>query len=163
VTLGADRLDQVEVEAACRPAKTVILNPPAGRRSRWCGQGIVAMALIELRDVHEVYKRDAIEIPVLDACRSPCRRRLSRADGAVRVGQVDAAEPARRHRSPTRGSIRFGGTEISSCRSARWPRGARAHRLHLPALQPDPGADAFENVELPLLLTNLSKKQRRDT
>jgi len=34
-------------------------------------------------------------------------------------------------------------------------------RLRVPVVQPDPGADAAQNVELPLLLTQLSSAQRK--
>ena len=123
------------------------------------------MALIELRDVTKSYKRDAIEIPVLDRVSiTGRRRRFPRADGAVGLGQVDAAEPARRHRSPdARRRSRIGDTEISSLSEralAAWR--ARHIGFIFQLYNLIPVLTAFENVELPLLLTSLSKKQRRE-
>jgi putative ABC transport system ATP-binding protein len=64
---------------------------------------------------------------------------------------------------PTRGSIRIGGTEISSL--AERPLSAwRARNIGFifQLYNLIPVLTAFENVELPLLLTSLSKKERRD-
>jgi len=64
---------------------------------------------------------------------------------------------------PTRGTIRIGETEISSLPEralAAWR--ARHIGFIFQLYNLIPVLTAFENVELPLLLTNLSKKQRRD-
>jgi putative ABC transport system ATP-binding protein len=64
---------------------------------------------------------------------------------------------------PTRGTIRIGDTEISSLSEralATWR--ARHIGFIFQLYNLIPVLTAFENVELPLLLTNLSKKQRRD-
>jgi putative ABC transport system ATP-binding protein len=64
---------------------------------------------------------------------------------------------------PSRGSVRIGDTEISSL-SERALAGWRARHIGFifQLYNLIPVLTAFENVELPLLLTNLSKKQRRD-
>ena len=64
---------------------------------------------------------------------------------------------------PTHGSIRIGDTEISSL-SERALAGWRARHIGFifQLYNLIPVLTAFENVELPLLLTNLSKVQRRD-
>jgi putative ABC transport system ATP-binding protein len=64
---------------------------------------------------------------------------------------------------PSRGSIRIGDTEISSL-SERALAGWRARNIGFifQLYNLIPVLTAFENVELPLLLTNLSKKQRRE-
>jgi putative ABC transport system ATP-binding protein len=64
---------------------------------------------------------------------------------------------------PTRGSVRIGGTEISSL-SERALAGWRARHIGFifQLYNLIPVLTAFENVELPLLLTSLSKAQRRD-
>jgi putative ABC transport system ATP-binding protein len=122
------------------------------------------MALIELRDVTKSYKRDAIEIPVLE--------RVS-----ITVGDGDfmgLMGPSGSGKStllnllagidrPTRGTIRIGDTEISSLSEralAEWR--ARHIGFIFQLYNLIPVLTAFENVELPLLLTTLSKKQRRD-
>ena len=122
------------------------------------------MALIELRDVTKSYTRDAIEIPVLD-----------RVSIAVEAGDfLGLMGPSGSGKSTllnllagidrtTSGSVRVGDTEIGSL-SERSLAGWRARHIgfifqlynHIPVLT------AFENVELPLLLTNLTKAQRRD-
>ncbi|HEX3703099.1 MAG TPA: ABC transporter ATP-binding protein [Vicinamibacterales bacterium] len=122
------------------------------------------MALIELRDVTKTYRRDAIEIPVLE--------RVS-----ISVGEGDflgLMGPSGSGKStllnllagidrPSRGSIRIGDTEISSLSEralASWR--ARHIGFIFQLYNLIPVLTAFENVELPLLLTHLSKKQRRD-
>ncbi len=122
------------------------------------------MALIELRDVTKSYKRDAIEIPVLE--------RVS-----ITVGEGDflgLMGPSGSGKStllnllagidrPTRGTIRIGDTEISGLSEralATWR--ARHIGFIFQLYNLIPVLTAFENVELPLLLTTLTKKQRRD-
>ena len=64
---------------------------------------------------------------------------------------------------PTRGTVRIGGTEISSLSEralATWR--ARHIGFIFQLYNLIPVLTAFENVELPLLLTNLSKAQRRE-
>jgi putative ABC transport system ATP-binding protein len=122
------------------------------------------MMLIELRDVSKSYTRDAIEIPVLD-----------RVSIAVDAGDfLGLMGPSGSGKStllnllagidrPTRGSIRVGDTEISSL-AERALAGWRARHIGFifQLYNLIPVLTAFENVELPLLLTNLSKAQRRD-
>jgi putative ABC transport system ATP-binding protein len=122
------------------------------------------MALIELRDVTKSYRRDAIEIPVLDHL-------------SITVGEGDflgLMGPSGSGKStllnllagidrPTRGSVRIGDTEISSLGEralAAWR--ARHIGFIFQLYNLIPVLTAFENIELPLLLTNLSKAQRRD-
>src|SRR5262249_15592232 len=64
---------------------------------------------------------------------------------------------------PSRGSVSIGGTVISSL-SERALAGWRARHIGFifQLYNLIPVLTAFENVELPLLLTSLSKKQRRD-
>ncbi len=122
------------------------------------------MALIELRDVTKTYKRDAIEIPVLE------RVSIAVSDGDF----LGLMGPSGSGKStllnllagidrPTLGSIRIGDTEISSLSEralASWR--ARHIGFIFQLYNLIPVLTAFENVELPLLLTSLSKKQRRD-
>ena len=120
------------------------------------------MALIELRDVTKSYRRDAIEIPVLD--------RLSL---SIEAGEfLGLMGPSGSGKStllnllagidrPTRGTIRIGDTDISRLgESALAPWRARHVGFIFQLYNLIPVLTAFENVELPLLLTNLSKKQR---
>jgi putative ABC transport system ATP-binding protein len=122
------------------------------------------VALIELRGVTKKYKRDAIEIPVLE-----------RVSIAVDEGDfLGLMGPSGSGKStllnllagidrPTSGTIQIGDTEISNLSEralATWR--ARHIGFIFQLYNLIPVLTAYENVELPLLLTPLSKKQRRD-
>jgi len=122
------------------------------------------MVLIDLRDVTKSYKRDAIEIPVLD-------RLTFSVDAGDFLGLMGPSGSGKSTLlnllagidPPTRVSVRIADTEISSL-SERALAGWRARHIGFifQLYNLIPVLTAFENVELPLLLTNLSKKQRRD-
>jgi len=122
------------------------------------------MALIELRDVTKTYKRDAIEIPVLDRVSITVPEGdflgLMGPSGSGKSTLLNLLAGIDR---PSRGAIRIGDTEISTLSEralAAWRSRHIGFIFQLYNLIPV--LTAFENVELPLLLTNLSKKQRRD-
>jgi putative ABC transport system ATP-binding protein len=122
------------------------------------------MALIELRDVTKSYKRDAIEIPVLDGVTITVDAGdflgLMGPSGSGKSTLLNLLAGIDR---PTRGSVRIGDTEISALSEralAAWR--ARHIGFIFQLYNLIPVLTAFENVELPLLLTSLSKKQRRD-
>ena len=122
------------------------------------------MALIELRDVTKAYKRDAIDIPVLDRVSITVPEGdflgLMGPSGSGKSTLLNLLAGIDR---PTRGAIRIGETEISNLSEralAVWR--ARHIGFIFQLYNLIPVLTAFENVELPLLLTNLSKKQRRD-
>jgi len=122
------------------------------------------MALIELRDVTKAYKRDAIEIPVLDRVSITVPEGdflgLMGPSGSGKSTLLNLLAGIDR---PSRGAIRIGDTEISTLSEralAAWRSRHIGFIFQLYNLIPV--LTAFENVELPLLLTNLSKKQRRD-
>jgi putative ABC transport system ATP-binding protein len=122
------------------------------------------MALIELRDVTKSYKRDAIEIPVLDHLSMT----IETGDYVALMGPSGSGKSTLLNLvagidRPTRGSVRVGDTEISNLSEralASWR--ARHIGFIFQLYNLIPVLTAFENVELPLLLTSLSKKQRRD-
>ena len=122
------------------------------------------MALIELHDVSKTYHRDKIEIPVLDGVTIAVPEGdflgLMGPSGSGKSTLLNLLAGIDR---PTRGAIRIGGTEISSLPErtlAAWRSRHIGFIFQLYNLIPV--LTAFENVELPLLLTNLSKKQRRE-
>src|SRR5438874_10627010 len=122
------------------------------------------MALIELRDVTKSYKRDAIEIPVLDRVSISVPEGdflgLMGPSGSGKSTLLNLLAGIDR---PTRGSIRIGDTEISKLsESSLAPWRARHVGFIFQLYNLIPVLTAFENVELPLLLTNLSKKQRTE-
>jgi putative ABC transport system ATP-binding protein len=122
------------------------------------------MPLIELRDVTKSYKRDAIEIPVLDGVSITVDEGdflgLMGPSGSGKSTLLNLLAGIDR---PTRGVIRIGGTEVSGLSEralAAWR--ARHIGFIFQLYNLIPVLTAFENVELPLLLTALSKKQRRE-
>jgi putative ABC transport system ATP-binding protein len=122
------------------------------------------MPLIELRDVTKSYKRDAIEIPVLERVSITVEAGdflgLMGPSGSGKSTLLNLLAGIDR---PTRGTIRIGDTEISTLSEsalAAWR--ARHIGFIFQLYNLIPVLTAFENVELPLLLTNLSKAQRRD-
>jgi len=122
------------------------------------------MPLIELRDVTKSYKRDAIDIPVLDRVSITVDAGdfmgLMGPSGSGKSTLLNLLAGIDR---PSRGSIKIGDTEISSL-SERALAGWRARHIGFifQLYNLIPVLTAFENVELPLLLTSLSKAQRRD-
>src|SRR5439155_17218715 len=115
-------------------------------------------------DVTKSYRRDQIEIPVVDGV-------TITVDGGDFLGLMGPSGSGKSTLlnlvagidRPTRGSIRIGDVEISSL-SERALAGWRARHIGFifQLYNLIPVLTAFENVELPLLLTSLSKKQRRD-
>jgi len=122
------------------------------------------MALIELRDVSKSYKRGAEEIVVLDRVSITVPEGdflgLMGPSGSGKSTLLNLLAGIDR---PLRGSVRVGDTEISSL-SERALAGWRARHIGFifQLYNLIPVLSAFENVELPLLLTNLTKAQRRD-
>src|SRR3989454_1390269 len=122
------------------------------------------MTLIELRDVTKTYKRDSIEIPVLDRVSIDVPEGdflgLMGPSGSGKSTLLNLLAGIDR---PTHGTVRIGETEISTLPEralASWR--ARHIGFIFQLYNLIPVLTAFENVELPLLLTKLTKKQRRD-
>jgi putative ABC transport system ATP-binding protein len=122
------------------------------------------MALIELTDVTKTYRRDAIEIPVLERVSISVPEGdflgLMGPSGSGKSTLLNLLAGIDR---PTGGSIRIGDidiTRLSERALAAWR--ARHIGFIFQLYNLIPVLTAFENVELPLLLTNLSKAQRRD-
>ena len=122
------------------------------------------MSLIELRDVSKSYRRDAIESPVLDRVSISVPEGdflgLMGPSGSGKSTLLNLLAGIDR---PSHGSIRIGDTDITRLSEralASWR--ARHIGFIFQLYNLIPVLTAFENVELPLLLTGLSKKQRRD-
>jgi putative ABC transport system ATP-binding protein len=122
------------------------------------------MALIELGGVTKTYKRDAVEISVLDGVSiSVSEGEFLGLMGPSGSGKSTLLNLLAGIDQPTRGSVRIGDTDITRLTEgalAAWR--ARHIGFIFQLYNLIPVLTAFENVELPLLLTNLSKKQRRD-
>src|SRR5437764_6741049 len=122
------------------------------------------MALIELRDVSKTYHRDKIEIPVLEGVSIQVPEGdflgLMGPSGSGKSTLLNLLAGIDR---PTRGSGGSGDTDISGLSEralAAWR--ARHIGFIFQLYNLIPVLTAFVNVELPLLLTSLTKKQRRD-
>jgi putative ABC transport system ATP-binding protein len=122
------------------------------------------MPLIELRDVSKSYRREALEIPVLDgvSISVPAGDFLGLM-GPSGSGKSTLLNLLAGIDRPSRGSIRVADTDITRLSDralASWR--ARHIGFIFQLYNLIPVLTAFENVELPLLLTSLTKKQRRD-
>ena len=122
------------------------------------------MALIEVRDVSKVYRRDAMEIPVLaNVSISVPEGDFLGLMGPSGSGKSTLLNLLAGIDRPTRGVIQVGDidiTRLSERALASWR--ARHIGFIFQLYNLIPVLNAFENVELPLLLTNLTKKQRRE-
>jgi putative ABC transport system ATP-binding protein len=121
------------------------------------------MALVQIDNVRKVYRRDAFEVPVLNGITLDVPRgdflALMGPSGSGKTTLLNLIAGIDR---PTAGRISVDGREISRFNEsalAGWR--ARHVGFIFQLYNLIPVLNAFENVELPLLLTKLSKKQRR--
>jgi len=119
--------------------------------------------LIHLRGVHKVYHRDRIEVPVLQGI-----------DLDVREGEfVSLMGPSGSGKStllnliagidaPTKGEVRVAGESLGTLKPSKLAAWRSRHIGFIFQLYNlIPVLTAYQNVELPLLLTRLSGKERR--
>src|SRR6202171_2185712 len=119
--------------------------------------------LIDIQHVEKVYHRDALEIPVLEDInlQIPPGEFVSLM-GPSGSGKTTLLNLIAGIDQPTRGRIVIGGrdiSQISQTELARWRSRTIGFIFQLYNLLPV--LTAYENVELPLLLTKLSRKERR--
>jgi putative ABC transport system ATP-binding protein len=119
-------------------------------------------ALVEIDNVHKVYKRDSFDVPVLNGVSLGVDRgdflALMGPSGSGKTTLLNLIAGIDR---PTRGRVIVDGKEISAfseTKLATWRANHVGFIFQMYNLIPV--LDAFENVELPLLLTRLNKKQR---
>jgi putative ABC transport system ATP-binding protein len=120
--------------------------------------------LVQIDNVRKVYKRDEFEVPVLNGVSVEVPRgdflALMGPSGSGKTTLLNLIAGIDR---PTSGRILVDGKEISRFSEtalASWRSRHVGFIFQLYNLIPV--LNAFENVELPLLLTKLSKKQRRE-
>jgi putative ABC transport system ATP-binding protein len=122
------------------------------------------MALVEVSNVRKVYKRDSFQVPVLNGISVSVPQgdflALMGPSGSGKTTLLNLIAGIDR---PTSGQIVVDGKEISKF-SETALAGWRARHIGFIFQMYNliPVLTAFDNVELPLLLTNLSKKQRRE-
>jgi len=120
-------------------------------------------SLIELTDVHKVYRRDAIEIPV----RAGIHLQVKAGEFLALMGPSGSGKSTLLNLiggidRPTQGEIRVAGESITSLKPnklAAWR--ARHVGFIFQLYNLIPVLTAFQNVELPVLLTRLSGAERK--
>jgi putative ABC transport system ATP-binding protein len=122
------------------------------------------MALVEVRDLTKSYQRDSQVIPVLEDLSLDVEKgeflALMGPSGSGKSTLLNLVAGLDR---PTSGAIRVDGRDVSGMSNkelAAWRATHVGFIFQLYNLLPV--LTAYENVELPLLLTRLSKKERRE-
>jgi putative ABC transport system ATP-binding protein len=120
--------------------------------------------LVEVVNVYKAYRRDGMEIPVLENISLTVKEgdfvALMGPSGSGKTTLLNLIAGIDR---PSKGRIVVGGDDLSSLSEtalAKWR--ARHIGMIFQFYNLMPVLTAFENVELPLLLTKLSKKQRKE-
>jgi putative ABC transport system ATP-binding protein len=121
-------------------------------------------SLVEIRDVHKIYRRDAFEVPVLNGVSVSVPKgdflALMGPSGSGKTTLLNLVAGIDR---PTRGQVIVDDKEISAYSETKLASWRATHvGFIFQMYNLIPVLDAFENVELPLLLTKLSKRERRE-
>jgi len=122
------------------------------------------MALVEIRDVHKSFRRETQTVDVYTGLTVDFEdRSFTALMGPSGSGKSTLLNLVAGLDKPTSGSVRVAGAEVSAMNAtqlAAWR--ARTIGFVFQSYNLLPVLTAFQNVELPLLLTNLSKKERAE-
>lgn len=120
--------------------------------------------LVQVKNVSKVYKRDSLEIPVLQNLSLDVPEgEFVALMGPSGSGKTTLLNLISGIDQPTSGSIIVAGTDIAQLNEsalAKWRSNNIGFVFQFYNLMPV--LTAYENVELPLLLTNLSKKEKKE-
>jgi putative ABC transport system ATP-binding protein len=124
----------------------------------------MAEPIIKIQNVFKSYRRDSLEIPVLnDISLEVPEGEFLGLMGPSGSGKTTLLNLIAGIDRPNSGAISVAGTELSTLNEsalAKWRSSHIGFIFQFYNLLPV--LTAYENVELPLLLTSLSKKERRD-
>ena len=127
-------------------------------------QSLTGKTLVEVREITKTYHRGSEQIPVLAGVNfEMATGEFLALMGPSGSGKTTMLNIVAGLDSPSSGSVLVGGEEVTTMSSrqlAAWR--ARHVGFVFQFYNLLPVLTAFQNVELPLLLTNLSKKQRRE-
>jgi putative ABC transport system ATP-binding protein len=122
------------------------------------------MALVEIRELTKGYYRDSQRIPVLEGVDLTVERgQFLALMGPSGSGKTTLLNVLAGLDSPESGSVTVDGEDITAMASKRLAAWRARHiGFVFQFYNLLPVLSAFQNVELPLLLTNLSKKERKE-
>ena len=121
-------------------------------------------SLVEIRDVHKIYKRDSFDVPVLNGVSvSVPRGDFLALMGPSGSGKTTLLNMIAGIDRPTRGKVIVDDKEISAFNETKLATWRAEHvGFIFQMYNLIPVLNAFENVELPLLLTHLKKRERKE-
>ena len=119
--------------------------------------------LIQLRDVHKVYHRDRIEIPVLQGINLDVKEgEFLALMGPSGSGKSTLLNLIAGIDHPTKGEVRVAGESLGTLKPAQLASWRARHVGFIFQLYNlIPVLTAYQNIELPLLLTRLTSKERK--